>query len=382
MSEHTLYFSGTLFDGRSSARQQVDFDLTPSGIILKFSDGRKQTWDFSTIRWNPASDQKKPPFHIDHPADEERVETLIVDHPAFLKSLRRMAPEALDSDWDRRPWMRWGAIAAGILAVPFFIYVVWYLAIPSLADRVAMQVPVEWEVKLGETVLNGVLADSVKEPDPQKKEVIDRIVDRLLTADPDQPYEIKVYIFPKEIVNALALPGGHIILFQGLLDKTETPEELAGVLAHEIQHVTLRHSTRAIIRALASSVLITLMVGDSNGVMQGVIDVAGELNGLRLSRRMENEADEKGMEMVQAAEIDPLQMISMYEKLMEEEKKVMSQIKEAVGPEKDSWFDYFSTHPAGEDRIQNLKQRIGNRSDHFPILPGADWKALMHSEKE
>lgn len=386
MSAPKFHYFGNLFDGKSSAKQRVEIDLSSMGISLKFPNRQRLTWKFASIRWNPASDKKNPPFHLDHRADENRVETLVVDDPYFLENFRRLAPDSLDSHWDRLPWMRPLAIVAGLLLVPIFVYVLWNFAIPSIADKVAMRVPVEWEDKLGEVVLQGLIADSKKDPDPKLQQAVDKIVQRLLTANPDQPYKIRVYILPDETINALALPGGSLIVFQGLLDVAESPEELAGVLAHEIQHVVLRHSTRAIIRTLASEVLITLMVGDVNGMMQGIIDVAGELNGLRHSRKMESQADQKGMEMILGAGIDPMKMVRMFEKLTDEEEKVWAQVREAVGSDDESasWFNYFSTHPAGEDRIGILKKQIGKEpaSGYSPILPGIDWKRLAHTRKK
>ena len=250
-----------------------------------------------------------------------------------------------------------------------------------------MQVPVIWEEKLGLTVLEGLPKPLAPTSDPEKENALKAIVDRLLTADPNQPYDIRIHISPFQMVNAVALPGGHIIVFQGLLNTADSPEELAGVLAHEIQHVLLRHSTRGIIRALTSQILLTLLVGDMNGSMEVALDVAGELDGLRHSRNMEREADRHGMEMILSAGIDPSGMVRMFEKLGEQEKRLTQGNKtETSEPEKDSssWTQYLSTHPAGNDRVDQLKKQVAMsaKKSYTPLLPNTDWKRTVHQKKQ
>ena len=89
------------------------------------------------------------------------------------------------------------------------------------------------------------------------------------------------------------MPGGNIIVFEGLLKIADSTEEIAGVLAHEAQHIFLKHSTRGILRNLASGVLLALVRGDANAVMESVVGIAGQLNTLGFSRKMETEADIK-----------------------------------------------------------------------------------------
>ena len=89
------------------------------------------------------------------------------------------------------------------------------------------------------------------------------------------------------------MPGGNIIVFEGLIKIADSPGEFAGVLAHEAQHIFLKHSTRGILRNLASGVLLALVRGDANAVMESVVGIAGQLNTLGFSRKMETEADIK-----------------------------------------------------------------------------------------
>jgi hypothetical protein len=120
-------------------------------------------------------------------------------------------------------------------------------------------------------------------------------------------------------VNALATPGGSIVVFRGLLERTENAEELAGVLAHEIQHVMHRHSTKAILRQASAGVLMAALVGDVSAVVAFGLQSARTLGDLRYSRQAELEADRDGARMLHAAAVDPAGMVSFFQAMQREE---------------------------------------------------------------
>jgi len=390
MSARKLEFTGAYFDGLSAKKQAVTVRLSPRQMTLSLHDGQTLAWDYADLRRNSASTGDNPPFHLEHIEAENkdrRLESLTVDDPAYLSNLQQISAIPLHSSLKQAKGSRHVILALAVLVIPLFLYGLWAVVIPQLSDRVAMQVPVSWEEKLGQTVLDGLPKALAPTPDPAKEKVLKTIIDRLLQTHPNQPYDIRVYTSPFEMVNAVALPGGHIIVFQGLLNLAESPEELAGVLAHEIQHVLLRHSTRGIVRTLTSQILLSLMVGDMNGSMDMILNVAGELDGLSHSRKMELEADRLGMEMILKANIDPNGMVRMFEKLGEQE-KLLTQGDKATetGPEEDSssWTEYLSTHPAGRDRVDQLKKQVAmsEKKSYPPLLPDINWKATVHRKAQ
>jgi Zn-dependent protease with chaperone function len=391
MNARNLQFTGAYFDGLSARKQTVTVHLSPRQMTLSFpSSGQTLTWSYADCRRQSASNGDNPPFQLEHRIEnskDHRLESLTVDDPQFLFNLRQISAIPLHSSLRQVTGSRHVLLALAVLVIPLFLYGLWKVVIPQLSDQVAMQVPVFWEEKLGLTVLEGLPKALAPTPDPKKEEALKAIVDRLLTAHPNQPYHIRIHISPFQMVNAVALPGGHIIVFQGLLNTADSPEELAGVLAHEIQHVLLRHSTRGIIRALTSQILLTLLIGDMNGSMEVALDVAGELDGLHHSRNMEREADRHGMEMILSAGIDPNGMVRMFEKLGDQENLLTQGKKpETSGPEEDpsSWTEYLSTHPAGNDRVDQLKKQVAmsEKKSYTPLLPNTNWKATVHQEKQ
>lgn len=389
MNARKLQFTGAYFDGLSAKKQEVTVDLSPRQMTLSLPLSQALPWSYEDLRRHSAEAGDNPPFHLERTVTDpqgNRLESLTVDDPAFLSNLRQVSAVALHTSLKRAKGPKYVGWIIAALAIPLFLYGLGEVVVPQLSDRLAMQVPVSWEEKLGTAVLEGLPKTLVPAPHPEREKALQAIIGRLLAAGPDQPYNIRIHISPHEMVNAVALPGGRIIVFQGLLEIAETPEELAGVLAHEIQHVLLRHSTRGIIRGLMSRILRSMMVEDMNGSMDMVLNVAGELQGLSHSRNMERQADHKGMEMVLTAGIDPDGMVHMFEKLGEQE-KLLTQGKKAKksGSEDDSssWTEYLSTHPAGNNRVSQLKKQVAksDKKSYTPLLPNLDWHGTVHQKQ-
>ncbi len=254
-----------------------------------------------------------------------------------------------------------------LLAGAAAILVVWALyfwGIPVLADQAAARVPVSWEEQLGRAVVGEMAPDDKRCADPERIGVLDQIVSALTEAGPDSPYTFVITVVDDPAVNAFAAAGGQIVIYQGLLEKTESPEELAGVLAHEMQHIVQRHATKALFREMSMSVLFAAAVGDASGLTT-VLDAAQTIGALRYRRRDEAEADREGMKAVQAARIDSSGMIRFLNKL-EESSGDMPRAAE-----------YISTHPLTRNRIEQLS-RMAAQADYTPVplLPGYQWAEI------
>jgi len=390
-------FKGDYFDGRSAKKFPVTLRLAPERLHLFVPGKPDQLWHYSEIRLTQVGGEQGP-VRLERETlryGKEIVEAVVVNDPEFLNQADEVAPGTLISFWKRPQNRKWRRIllVLALIAIPPFLYGVWTVGVPKLSDTVAEKVPTQWERKLGDTVFQSIpQLSSSSEPDPKVQAALDEIAQRLLQTVPEQPYEFRIHVHPGKVVNAMALPGGQIVVFQGLLNLTETPEELAGVLAHEFQHVLLRHSTRGIIRQLASSFLLAIVVGDSNQVMTQVMGAAGELDSLNFSRNMEREADRAGMQMLLKANVKPSGMIRIFEKFKDqddsprESEKNDEKQKDLSTSESDDesndWMEYFSTHPANEDRISTLRE-LSRHSETAPnpLLPNFDW-TQMHSKSK
>jgi len=168
---------------------------------------------------------------------------------------------------------------------------------------------------------------------------------------PDVPY--RFYVVNSAQVNAFALPGGHIYVNRGLIERTESASELAGVLAHEVGHVAARHGARQLQRHLRTrSVVSTLyslfLRGEPAILDQLSLDVAGELWFARHSRRDEKEADRLSVRYMTRVGMDPDGILSLMQGLLEEEE---------TGPSTRT-AEWFSTHPLTQRRVDVITREI------------------------
>jgi predicted Zn-dependent protease len=191
------------------------------------------------------------------------------------------------------------------------------------------------------------------------------ILQRLLTA-PGQaapPYRFRMVVLRDSFVNAFAAPGGFIAIHSGLLEAARTPEEFAGVLAHEVSHVTKRHSTRAIIREMPLRLAVSAVAGGSGA--EAAASFAGSLGALRYRRGDEAEADREGMRLLQLARIDPTGTPA-FMRTLAEKNAGLSRLA-----------SYLTTHPYTPDRVTALEAMARQASySPQPLLTPAEWERV------
>src|SRR5579864_6953142 len=193
--------------------------------------------------------------------------------------------------------------------------------------------------------------------DPVVSEYVNRIGQNLVrNSDAKVPFTIKVV--DADEINAMALPGGFFYVNSGLILAADDEAELAGVMAHEIAHVCLRHATRGQTRAdIANIMSIPLIfVGGGIGYMaQQAAGIGLPLTFLKFSRGFEAEADYFGIEYMYKAGYDPNEFVNFFEKIQAQEKKKPG-----------SMAKVFTDHPQTPDRITKSQEEIAT------ILPAKD----------
>jgi len=371
-----LQFSGALFDGQSAKKQPVGIALTPHHITLTLPGQSPKNWNYSHIHWAAET----IPFQIEHQVNTsqgERLETLVVEDPDFYENCKRIAPDEFSRRTIKNSF-NWKIFTVGILVLLLFFYAAFKIVPNYFVDQLVDKIPVAWEETLGDAVLSAFPVE--QNPDPKVMALLTDIL-RLLkqSRKEETPYNLKIYILPTEEINALALPGGNIIVFEGLLKIADSPEELAGVLAHEAQHIFMKHSTRGILRSLASGMLLALVMGDANAIMESVVGIAGQLNTLGFSREMETQADIKGVELMLDAKINPQGMLSIFEKLLKKELQLTEDTKnDSSYKGAKEIFSYLSTHPSAKSRLKKLEKQIAQNSGKFwiPLYPNSNWNKI------
>lgn len=167
---------------------------------------------------------------------------------------------------------------------------------------------------------------------------------------PDLPY--RFYIVDSPGVNAFAIPGGHVYVNRGLIERTENVSELSAVLAHEIGHVAARHGARTLERQLRTGSLISILYRVILGTEPEILDQTALRLGSSLwtasnSRKAELEADELAVRYLIDAGVDPRGIVTFLDGLLREEASTNRPTME-----------WFSTHPMTEDRIAETRREI------------------------
>lgn len=177
-------------------------------------------------------------------------------------------------------------------------------------------------------------------PDDERLNETQLLVDRLVDHWPDSPYQFRVEIDASEIANAMALPGGLIIVTQGLLDQVESENELAFVLGHELGHFRNRDHLRALGRGIVIAVFFTAVTGSD---VAGIGIKAADLTLRGFSRRQETQADEFGLAIVQSEYGHVDEAWRLFERWDTEDNAFIDIVT------------YLSTHPETGERIIDMR---------------------------
>jgi len=189
------------------------------------------------------------------------------------------------------------------------------------------------------------------------------IVDSLLVALDNTRFTPQFSIVNDPDINAFALPGGFVVINSGLILAADSADEMLGVLAHELSHVTEQHSVRNIISAASVYLSIDLLLGDVSGLLAMIADAAPLLLNQQFSRGFEREADVKGYELLTRANIDPKGLASFFEKLMVEKEKQLEKVEDETTRELMIAAEgLLSTHPATEERIAYILSLVEKNS--------------------
>jgi Zn-dependent protease with chaperone function len=171
--------------------------------------------------------------------------------------------------------------------------------------------------------------------------------------------QVDVAVLDSKIPNAIALPGGRIHLFRGLLDRADSVDEIAGVLSHEMGHVAHRDSLRGLIHAGGASYLLSLLFGDVTGG-GSIVLVSRILIDNAHSREAEMAADDFSAKAMLASGRSPGPMGLLLKRIEGNERKLPA---------------FLSTHPVTDQRLQALQKQVPSRPG-APLLDDEEWRAL------
>ncbi|MEZ5402500.1 MAG: M48 family metallopeptidase [Bryobacteraceae bacterium] len=365
MSEHTLIrpagisFDAWFQDGVAPVRHsaRVEIDDTSLRVIREGIDDLEWPYAALHLASNPHHGE---PVRLEH---RGFADAIVVEDPLFLDAWRQRWP-AEHRWYEITPeWERWPAVSMAMAAIALIAGLTYYYVLPLAADFGARVAPRQVEDRLGNAVTN-ILAPARdhctdKEPLGLLATVSTRL-EKALPAEVSREYRLRVIYSNSLVPNAFAAPGGNVVVFSGLLSMMETPEELAGVMAHEFQHVAYRHSMRALAREVSGRTLLSLLSFDSSGTAYGFAQAASLMN-LHYQRADEQQADDEGVALLGRARIRPDSLAQVLRRL-----RAHGMMPEVSG--------YLSTHPATEERAARLEELAKRQRGPFePLMTAAEW---------
>ena len=353
---------GSYYDGESAVRREVTVDITSDGLqIVEPPDQRELAfWEYRELR--PVDEVPGDgPYRI---RAEHGGARLVLTDRYLIAEVAARAPRlaARERDWAGL-CLRWAGLLTISIAV--LLAALWF-GLPRFADHAARLVPNEWEAAVGESLVEPVVRQLAQFDGTETaafctasrgREVLEALSLRLAPAE--SPYRFHVRVVNLKMNNAFALPGGQIVIAQGFLHFADSPDEVAGVLAHEMGHVIHRHTTAAMIEALGLAFLFGAMFGDLG---TGAIGWVGEtLIGLSFRREAETEADESAIELLGRAGLSSQGLADFFERI------------EGKTSDMPAFLHPLSTHPRNESRLRRFARGV---TAGPPSLGELDWWSL------
>lgn len=230
-------------------------------------------------------------------------------------------------------------------------------------------VPESWERGLGDAIADNLAEHLGTCTAAEGNEALRKMATALLAAS-DYKGPFQVTVVKSKTVNAFALPGGRIVFFDGLIQEAETPDEVAGVFAHELGHVVHRHPMRGLLRQLGLSFLRRLALGGYGDAVDTAAGMGEMMLALRNGREAEREADASALGYLAAAGFRQDGLHEFFARMSKQE-DVRGEAPPAI----------LSTHPPLAERLEATQRPNQGRS----ALDPGDWQALRkicssHSE--
>jgi beta-barrel assembly-enhancing protease len=276
--------------------------------------------------------------HFTHQRDEvtihfkrsEDIKLILEDDHPLLPEIRKA---------EKKKWLKPGGKVA-ILTLAVIVTVIFFNYIFSslVADIGLKLITPKYEAHLGDQMFQSAVAPTSL--DGKRTAMVQSFADKLKLSE---TYDIKVSVLKSDEINAFAVPGGHIVIYSGLIDRMQRYDELVALLGHEVTHINERHTTRSILKELSSKLFLIFFM-DVSQVGAILLLNADKLRGLSYSRSLEIEADEKGLAIMRRNKIDANGMVRLFERLKAADTLSTPTI--------------LNTHPLTDKRIRYTKENI------------------------
>lgn len=358
-----MQLEGTILDGISPEHR----DCT---VIIEDGHITVSTSTFQELNWKPADIQSVKSQNgqiritLLHEQDKGNDPVLILKHTdETLKELEYLTGKRL------RPM-------GGMLVIPLALggLIATVALIFMLVNHIWRFIPSEVDISLGKQLKPSLLQQMGGQVVEHRRmqHFLENGIEKL--KNPNSPFEYEITIFDHPMENAFALPGGQMFISSELIRSSETPEEILGILAHEIGHVEKRHGMQNISRAAGVLFVITTSVGIVGGLeefemAEAIVELVAILPMMHYSRKMETEADEIALRKLHRERISAQGIHDFFARMTDGH---MGEVEEKIP-------DWLSSHPASNKRMIMFQQQIDAEPPYQPVMSRESWKALKSS---
>ncbi len=373
-SDYALY-DGRLSDGQTAASVPVKTRFGEAGLeIIPIGDRRAAlVWPYADLRSNVPLKANAPDVVLSLKPNGSQ--TLFVANPTFNEGLlaraSRLSP-ARQRLLGLRPGIASVAIIAALAATVRFLEL-------HPAQTIARMLPQQTREAMGRSVVAQLTGHMKQCESASGRIALDRLT-RRLTAASGSAAPVRVMMIDWALVNAFATPGGQIIMTRGLVQKAGSPDEVAGVLAHEIGHTIELHPEAGLVRAMGLSAAAQLVFA---GTTSTAANIGLLLTQLRYTRVAEREADGHAVRLLKNAGISAKGFGDFFERLdpkginppakTDEQKKDEEKRKVSLGSRIFA-SEILRTHPLTEERLALVRAQPAYSAT--PALADEDWRAL------
>ena len=359
--------AGIFYDGATSARQPVTVETAPEALRVRAPDGTLlAAWPYGELEHLSAPEEVLRLGRTGSPV----LARLEVRDPALAAAIDDLAA-GVDRTGGTERRARHKVIAWALAATVSMVLVAVY-GVPALIERITPLIPLSVEHRLGQAVESQTRAMldpgggtkpfecGTTAAESAGRAALEKLTG-LLEGAAEMPIPLKVVVVRKIESNAIALPGGHIYVFQGLVAKAQTPDELAGVIAHEIGHVAHRDGTRSVLQAAGLSFLFGMLLGDFTG--GGLVVIAARtIIESAYSREVESLADVYGANLMAKIGGDV---------------RALGTILQRIAGRIEPGNSIFDDHPGTADRVRAIEAMAAAlQKVRRPLLDPAEWAAL------
>jgi beta-barrel assembly-enhancing protease len=330
------------YDGKTARRQSVTLYADGDQLVFTDNDGQEHRWGSLLIQrerkkgWLELRLKSNPAAYL---AINGEQNLALFDAQMGMRMHKGLYERLLEANV--RTWATLAVVFLGLCVASYF-YV-----LPVLAESAALLIPKSFDEEIGSSVM-----DEIYETEVVNDSLTELLNDFAATLELQHP-SLEFHVVESDEFNAFALPSGDIVVYDKLLKKMETPEQLAALLGHEAAHVTHRHGIRSLTRSLAGYLFVSAVFSDASGVMAILADNANTLQSLSYSRAFESQADDESLRILEKNKLSAKGMEELFALFEKEEKVSLPAI--------------LSSHPMSKSRKEKaIKKRKTEKTNLTP----------------